>query len=848
MECKGCDWSGKHINMHLRHNEKCKQLYSEEEILALKKEMKSIRNKTYKEKPDNKIAEQKYNKIYREKPESKVSKPNYNKKYKVKPKSKIAEQKYNKEYREKPECKMMKPNYNKKFKLKPENIVAEQMYNKAYNQKLENKLSKQMYNQVYFGMEENRAKKRVYNTQNNKVYYKQNCNKILSKKRMKSYAKYFLKHFHLELKNSDLRFGQDWHECAKDGRNNCKDYHTENCPCIYCFPSCPRHCHRVDRDTHVACINCSSVCKKIQGINRMKCTQCDTAWCFICSTKVLSQISYAYTHFYLAGYNDIVPGLCPLHDIDNLTGYYCEECDRVLDSMDNETDNFHDDGNDYLCELCEAKFEWPCEVAHHVQEHFHGKALIVMKFSVSAQYDLQSEEENVRNVKIIHEQVSQLNNVIGVSNVRGKDDFFTPPWIFQIVLKDKDSIKEIPFNGFCLKFLDSVDNITEEYAPFVKQVRGGIHMWKSEKVLLLVESPRAQKFPVNLWLSDPCHKPHVKISSQSVNCQKCQQIIQEVPDILNNRIKKSDTNLTLYKCTRYNRYDCGCEAGKSLSGQPLEKYDQNGYYHKIWPKGHSGVRCNLKFFHACDLWKHNEDHNTGNEGRSLVRLCVSQNKEEDKTLSEHIRKALNSDPNVLIVDPQFDNYNNPIDYWGEGSCFDFIVKEKLNPEKYFRNKKPAIVPEGCNYYIKYFPLGAYISKTMIFDSLRRNILLYNHFHKRQQVPEEYPRIESEDIRKHMIKNLLRKISTAQKIGLWKFEEVNGKYKLIGGSLPEISMSENETDGSDGSENNSDEFSDENGMSSKGKDSDDSMSETESESKADDLGGISDQNSASDGSS
>ena len=91
MECKGCDWSGKHINMHLRHNEKCKQLYSEEEILALKKEMKSIRNKTYKEKPDNKIAEQKYNKIYREKPESKVSKPNYNKKYKVKPKSKIAD-------------------------------------------------------------------------------------------------------------------------------------------------------------------------------------------------------------------------------------------------------------------------------------------------------------------------------------------------------------------------------------------------------------------------------------------------------------------------------------------------------------------------------------------------------------------------------------------------------------------------------------------------------------------------------------------------------------------------------------------------------------------------------------
>ena len=93
--------------------------------------------------------------------------------------------------------------------------------------------------------------------------------------------------------------------------------------------------------------------------------------------KVSSQISFAYKHFYLSGYNDIVPGLCPLHDTDNLNGYDCEECDRVLHSMDYETDYFHDDGNE---------FEWPCEAAKHAQEHTNGKKLITIKLTVSSKY------------------------------------------------------------------------------------------------------------------------------------------------------------------------------------------------------------------------------------------------------------------------------------------------------------------------------------------------------------------------------------------------------------------------------------------------------------------------------
>ena len=98
-----------------------------------------------------------------------------------------------------------------------------------------------------------------------------------------------------------------------------------------------------------------------------------------------------------------MPGLCPLHDMENLTGDNCEECDRILDCVDDETDNFHDDGNDYICELCDSKFEWPCQVYSHVQEHFQGKSFIILKISVADNYDKQIEEENVKNVIKIQE-------------------------------------------------------------------------------------------------------------------------------------------------------------------------------------------------------------------------------------------------------------------------------------------------------------------------------------------------------------------------------------------------------------------------------------------------------------
>ena len=104
----------------------------------------------------------------------------------------------------------------------------------------------------------------------------------------------------------------------------------------------------------------------------------------------------------------------------------------------------------------------------------------------------------MNNAQIIHKEISQLNNVTGVSYVSGTDDFLTPPWIFQVVSNYKASIEEITSTECCPKFIVSVDNITEEYGPLSEQLRGGISILESGKALLLVESPRAQRFPVNL--------------------------------------------------------------------------------------------------------------------------------------------------------------------------------------------------------------------------------------------------------------------------------------------------------------------------------------------------------------
>ena len=104
----------------------------------------------------------------------------------------------------------------------------------------------------------------------------------------------------------------------------------------------------------------------------------------------------------------------------------------------------------------------------------------------------------MNNAKYIHNQISCLTYVTGISSVIGTDYFFTPPWILQVVLKCQDNADNITTEECFPNYIASVENITEDYGPLGKQMRDGISIWKSDKALLLVESPNAHQFPVKL--------------------------------------------------------------------------------------------------------------------------------------------------------------------------------------------------------------------------------------------------------------------------------------------------------------------------------------------------------------
>ena len=639
------------------------------------------------------------------------------------------------------------------------------------------------------------------------------------KDKLKTQEQRFIKDFERDLMDSDLKFGQYWHTCKEEGREHCIDFHIEGCPCIYCSPNCPRHRHRVDREASTFCINCSKKCTKIQGINRIKCAVCDTAWCYICNSTVSSQISYSFKHFFLLGYNEVVPDLCPLHDSDNLTGYECEECDEVLKDMDDSTDQFYDDGNDYFCKRCDSKFEWPCEASQHIKEHTNGKCIIFLKVVVSEDYYFLNEKTNVKNAKNIRDLIMSMSNVLGVSEVSGKDSFFTPPWTFQIVLKSGD-IPENQFLRECFPpFVLSVDIISDKWDHISKSTFK-INPWNYERTPLLINSPLAKQFPVKQWLTDPCHLPQFRITSQNIECVQCQQVIHDFPDILRNRIKV-DT-MTVFKCKRYKRYYCGCKAGDSFTGQPLLKYGANSEQHKAWPNIHCGERCYLEFGHACDLLKHNKDHSLQFEGRGLVRICIPNKGEIGEYNEKHEqfqerKEILKSDPNILLIGPKY-GYDCPSIYWDRGDCIDLIVKEKVNVKRYILdNLATFFLNSNQDYYSEYFPLGAYLCDEMILNCIKNKVMLYEHFQTEYEVPKEYQQVSVETVKYHLVKNSLRKIKLAKNKGLWCFDDINGKCILNGGSVPEI-----EIDGYNVTESISDKDSDgisESNMSSNQEDSD-----------------------------
>ena len=203
---------------------------------------------------------------------------------------------------------------------------------------------------------------------------------------------------------------------------------------------------------------------------------------------------------------------------------------------------------------------------------------------------------------------------------------------------------------------------------------------------LLVEYQKSLKL-AQPWLTDSCHPPMFSISSQSVECQECEDVIKDFPDILKCRRKVSSQ--TVFSCQRYKRYYCRCRPGTSFTGKPMSLCSICTGKQRDGPHIPIGRQCDLSFTHACDLLKHNKGHNLNYEGRGLVRIClrVHENRGElynDSEIKVDLKKILKADQNVILVDPKYGKEDIPDDSVERYVTYiDLIVKDKIDAKEYF---------------------------------------------------------------------------------------------------------------------------------------------------------------------
>ena len=146
---------------------------------------------------------------------------------------------------------------------------------------------KQKYIKKYYKRNKEALKKRA------KSYY---INHVLEKK---AYDKFRRKMFFIP---EDFEgHGPDCFSCQKLTEKDFRKF-----DCIFCNPMDKRFEMYSDRQAlNETCISCKEPVRKIEGINRIQCTSCGCASCFVCKKAVHKSMDKAHTHFYFPyfGYN-----------------------------------------------------------------------------------------------------------------------------------------------------------------------------------------------------------------------------------------------------------------------------------------------------------------------------------------------------------------------------------------------------------------------------------------------------------------------------------------------------------------------------------------------------------------
>ena len=281
MKCHHCDWKGKQLLKHLRENESCHEKYDNdfEECDMNYNTMAhlDVISNIYKDKRKRKKAHSQ--KLYKEKFTKKYSESTLTliKCYycnwkgielsKHLAKKKTCEEKYDADF---DKC------YENGLQMSHLDVYCDF----SRRRKIIRKKRKQRYLKRYFKKNKEVLKKRA------KYYY----NNHVSEKKV--YDKLRRKMFYIP---EDFEgHGPDCFSCKKLNEKDQKKF-----DCIFCNPMDKRFEVYSDREAlNESCISCNGPVRKIEGINRIQCTICGSASCFVCKKAVHKSMDKAHTHFY----------------------------------------------------------------------------------------------------------------------------------------------------------------------------------------------------------------------------------------------------------------------------------------------------------------------------------------------------------------------------------------------------------------------------------------------------------------------------------------------------------------------------------------------------------------------
>ena len=200
------------------------------------------------------------------------------------------------------------------------------------------KLRRQIYKQKYY------KRNKKYIIKRSKEYFANH------KKERRAYKRLVRKRFNTP---DDFEgHGPDCFSCKKLEKNK---------HCLFCNPVDDQFEIYSDRMAlNETCLSCSSPVRKIEGINRLQCTSCGYASCFVCKEAVHKSMDKAHLHFYYPyfGYNEFgnrMGKAAPRHpgwEEDILEEDFCPLKTRLYPVSHSEIDQYERNQSPLLSLFC----------------------------------------------------------------------------------------------------------------------------------------------------------------------------------------------------------------------------------------------------------------------------------------------------------------------------------------------------------------------------------------------------------------------------------------------------------------------------------------------------------------